>query len=350
MSKASQRRESERQKRFEKKMGVKPALMRELRRLGPLAFMDSVLMWKLTAESGKKRKAHADDVVLNNLMDRHRASIEVITSGMRGMTVDESYDDEPSDVPVPGYAILESSDGTESSHLIPMSTMTHRIKPSPDEIAAALFKRAERDTSHDVLIWVFGCEAEHYPTFCLGMTKSGARAARILIKGKWIIAQQVDNIWMSAMAEIDSDIAECESPETVAVGTLLTRMSKVLPQLLELAPEERDKVFEAIGFAFGMAQEPFAILMARMGDALVSAEAEASDLWSSVQTGERDFETELRGVKRENGLLQAAVQRESRQVQELKTRLGAVSKVRGSAAVAEPLSPVSLATKMSAFF
>ena len=350
MSKASQRRESERQKRLQKQTGVRPELLSELLRSGRYGQqLDEVLLWKCMADAGKKRKAHEDDAMLNAFMDRHRASIEVITSGARGMTVDASYADEPSDMPVPGYAILESSSGRENTLLMPMSTISRPLEPSAEEMVQALFNWARATSTQDVLIWVFGSSGELFPTFCLGMTRSGARAARILIQGKWIIAKNVHGIWFKAMEEIASDLGEFEHPEEVAAAEVLVKLGELLPQLPDLTEVEQTKLYDAIRTAFGMAQEPLVGLMSRLAAALMSAQTEASDIWTGMETGERDFDAEIRGAQKENARLQAALERESRQVVDLKHKLMTDPEPREHENAVQRALP-SLAEKMSAFF
>lgn len=214
MSKASQRKEAERQKRLAKK-GVDLALLKAVERKGPGAFADPMLFWKFVANSKSlgpqpagANDNHPDRQKLETILKHH---CETLIERLCQAT--ENAGASGSDLPGMVIPCSLLGDRFDETFAVPLHPQTLSWQEGGDlgVMVRRIFAITDRyvlnrwtSGTPDALVWSFGLPVPAgEPTVCLGCTISGAFAARVRIDGgTWISATYPSQVWDTIAHEV----------------------------------------------------------------------------------------------------------------------------------------------------
>lgn len=199
MSKASQRRLAEQQKRNRRRGTPKLEDMVNTLLLGPDAIYEAPLsFWKCVAFMGKPKKKHVDDERLEAFFKDTRYEIERLHQvAIRCAALGADC--------LPGIAFHGCLGAEKEGELIrlPLNPIGYALHCTSDELIEMLHNdRRESGTEDaDVSVWVFGLPLPGDPILCIGVTDTGARFVKMRVEQEWIAGKE-DHLLLRAMEVI----------------------------------------------------------------------------------------------------------------------------------------------------
>lgn len=251
MSKASQRRMAEMQKKNKKVAMPKRGDVRQVLNLGPDAIWDAPLsFWKCMAPMGKPRKKHPEDEQLEAFFKKNQIEIERLHyAAIAAETIGCDY--------LPGITLHGYLDGDDidSQGVWPLSVI--RCEQFKD--ADHLFEKLNQDRlyceqEYEVSIWIFALPLPGHPLVCLGSTKGGARFVRIRVEYQWLVSKDDKVLPHIALDQIERDEELDTRPGSHSLAVILRAIGTLFdlgPSELneKLTPEFRDEISKGLDLA-----------------------------------------------------------------------------------------------------
>lgn len=188
MSKASQRRMAQEQKRQKKTGGPLQKDRKLMDMFGPdAAEVAPLSYWRCLAAEGFKKDKHVDDDRLESFFETHRRHIEVLHDGS-AILEKAGYDC------LPGIAYHGWLDNKARSQwaVTPMNPIGQRFYGDIQDLMDALNRSREKAKipgGGDASVWFFGIPFQGRPLVCMGTTQSGAYFLKVRVENQWIAAR-----------------------------------------------------------------------------------------------------------------------------------------------------------------
>lgn len=351
MSKASQRRLAEQQKKS-KKLGLpkNDDLMQVLYHREDAIYETPLAFWRCMAAAigtgAAKRKKHPDDERLEAFFQESRIDIErlhdaAIQAEMLGADA----------VDLPGIALHGFVDPKRIYDAAMWPLAVNRF--TPIETAEAMVEvlnddRRRSEHGFDASLWIFGLPLPGEPLVCLGVSETGAQFVRMKVEGEWLIGRD-DRLLTLALGKYHHETDGFDE-NSLAAGGVMKAMSKLLDwQPEELYDKLTTEFTDEIGISFDEAATPYLNLalgaleyvrsIKHVADRTVHQQRERAEELESLH---RKATTELRSVKKHLASTLNAQQRRAPSPPPLQEKPQP-----GSTKIHEP-SP--LATRLAAFF
>ena len=231
MSKASQRRLAEQQKK-NKKLGIpKRADVRQVLDLGPDAILDAPLsFWKCMAAMRTPRKKHPEDDQLEAFFKTSQQQIEHIHEA--AITSIELGGEATPGIAIHGYI---SGDDIDHQIMSPFSVIRCEQFKDADHLFEKLNQdRMDCELEYEASILIFALPLPGDPLVCLGSTNGGARFVRLRVEGQWIVCNDDKTIPTIAIDEIERFADLDGSTGLRALSVVL----KAIGTLFDLGPDE----------------------------------------------------------------------------------------------------------------
>lgn len=349
MSKASQRRLAEKQKKNPKLSMPKRDDVRQVLNLGEDAILEAPLsFWKCMALMGKPRKKHPEDEQLEAFFKRNQIEIERLhAAGIASEAIGGEH--------LPGIALhgYFDSDNIDNQGVWPLSVI--RCEQFKD--AEHLFEKLNQDRmycdkEYEVSIWMFALPLPGHPLVCLGCTKAGARFVRVRVEYQWLVSKDDKVLPQIALEEIERDEVLDVRPGSHSLAVIL----KAIGTLFDLGPSElNDKVTpefrDEISKGLDVAATPYFLLA--MGaleyaqiikEAVTSSVQEERERAKQLESLHRKATNELSTVKKHLTSTLNAQQRRSTSAPP------PLVKPQASTGSTKAHEPTSLANRLGAFF
>ena len=188
MSKASQRKLAEKQKRVEKALKANPMLAR----LHDLSFDDMYMnparYWTKVLTIYERPPAHPSHGLLEGALERAKEFLGAFQEVATYSTQFDGFDEGPPDV-IPGMVVTVEQEGVSSVR--PKSPHFHAADLDfdwPKHLADQCVSERARGEPECVWLWAFSIPAPGCPLFVLGATKDGVGRLWCLVGTKWITA------------------------------------------------------------------------------------------------------------------------------------------------------------------
>jgi len=251
MSKASQRRLAEKQKK-NKKLGMpKRDDVRQVLNLGPDAILDAPLsFWKCMAPMGKPRKKHPEDEQLEAFFKRNQIEIERLhATAIAAEAIGGA--------PLPGIALhgYFHNDDIDDQGMWPLSVICcDEIKDADHLFEMLNHDRMNSENEYEISIWIFALPLPGNPLVCLGSTEGGARFVRVRVEYQWLVSKDDKVLPHIALDEITRDEEYDTRPGSMALGTVLMAIGTLFdldPSELneKLTPDFKDQISNGLNLA-----------------------------------------------------------------------------------------------------
>lgn len=339
MSKASQRRMAEQQKRQKKNGGPLQKDWQIMDYFGPdTAELAPMSYWRCLASEGPKKDKHVDDERLESFFEKHRKQIETLHDSY-ALLEDAGHDC------LPGIAFHGWLDNEVRNEwaATPMNPVGQKFYGDVEDLMAALNlnrEKAKIPGGGDVSVWIFGLPFQGRPLLCMGATQSGAHFLKVRVEKQWIAAR--DKILIELPLNLYLVDYEEEEMSTVSAYYSICDMIEcatglvplVQPESAKETLDERDsKESEDIQAALDKACLPYlsmAILFMRDGYKL------GGMVENLLKDNDELQKSEAAALKQGRRL--------SSELESLKKRLVAMSQRKDTVAVSPRVTPVAPVT------
>lgn len=285
MSKASQRKEAERRKRLEKQYGERGAKMVQvLERLGPEAMETASQFLEIACELGPKQKDTPQRRRLEKLANDLEEWVKTV---WRAASCWGSGDEEQFGFGVPPVLMFWGKDSDDIAHsCIPREMPRSVAETGSAAVVAWMFDHADRRKLPEIdaaMLLVGGGEGDDFATVCLFADRSGTRAARAMVEGRWIKARVPEPCFGlgSLIAAVQGEAWSKRASVRALLGS-----SADEPVVIEVGgdgtPPTSTTRSELLQDAISTSHWPLLELCFRLGMDCVSAEEEAEEAWGIV--------------------------------------------------------------------
>ncbi len=246
MSKASQRRLAEKQKRLKAGGGSEmERILHTMRRhrKEQRSIFDDLPYWRMIGEmSGKKKPAaHEDDRIADRVLTEHDLHVKALHRIQRRLNADVGIDSDAW-ISMPGV-VASGGDPTRLFGSAALSVFGQGSDVLENLPAEFVRRMVETD---DYGLWVVGVQGpSELGMVAVAFTRSGAMRARVYVSNGFVEIPDPDSVLaiLQRMAEMDRDREENQSRETLAVADGIARLAGLV--------EDVDEDLESVGAFLG---------------------------------------------------------------------------------------------------